>query len=82
MHPNVVRFESYVSAKVGVPSSTFLDEGGTTLVINTKTLIKMFALVKFDLIHRGLLENYLTEIETEARNCTSYPPDNWFDPTH
>lgn len=54
-----IHFEKYVTGCPDYTFSSFTDSDGARLVINSKTLIKMYELLKFDLERRGLWEQRL-----------------------
>lgn len=58
-----VTFSGYQSASPGSMVSSFTDEHGASLLIDTATLVRMYELVKFDLERRGGWDELMQRVQ-------------------
>ena len=64
INANGVAFNNYRSASPGVTVSTFVDDEGATLIIDTATLVRMYELCKCDLERRHGWAAVMERVET------------------
>jgi len=69
-----VMFCDYRGASPGIDFSSFTDEDGATLLIDTATLVRMYELCKFDLERRHGWAAVMAKIETPNADVTGLAP--------